>query len=317
MPENNIELSIVIPFYKGERYIPRLLASLAESMKVVGAPFHVEVIVIIDSMDSDTAVVKAILSELELASPMFFVSLYKNNTNLGVAMSRNAGKRMATGKFITFIDQDDYVDKAYFGALKANLSEKYDFFLLNGLLTYETNNFKREIFIYRYRVTFGIIACSNFIITPGIVVMNRSKVNHDFRQVSEKRAGSDDWAFYLEMLSNPKRKYRYIMDHLFYYVVHEHNFHHGKLNFLLSQIRTIQHFQRLDPRNLTLHMKLLSLRFRLKLNLNMISVKSLTLGDLAGFLSLAWIELTSINNIIWLFLLRRSKRNMTGQEEKP
>ncbi len=316
MAENEIDLSIVIPFYKGERYISRLITSLTGSMKTAGNKFQVEIIVVIDSDDTDSAAVQELLLSLLSGAPQFFLSVQKNATNLGVAMARNTGKKMATGKFITFIDQDDYVDLAYFRALQANLSEKYDFFLLNGLLTYETNNFKRAIFVYRYRVTFGIIACSNFLITPGIMVMNRSKVTHDFRQVSAKRAGSDDWAFYLELLSGRKRRYRYIMDHLFYYVVHENNFHHSKLNFLLSQIRTIQHFQKENTGNLTLRMKVLSLRFRLKLNLQMISSKTLTPGDVAGFLSLAWIELTSINNIIWLFLLRKSKKNMTGSGAK-
>jgi hypothetical protein len=141
------------------------------------------------------------------------------------------------------------------------------------------------------------------------VVMNRKTINHDFRQVSKKRAGSDDWAFYLELLSGAHKKYKYIMDPVFYYVVHQHNFHHSKLNFLLSQIRTIQHFQKLKPGDFTLKLKVLSLKFRLKLNLSMLSMKDLTPGDIMGFFALAYIELSSINNIIWLFLLKRSKRN--------
>ncbi len=310
MPERETDLSIVVPFYKGEDYVSRLIGSLVHSMNCCSCEFSAELIIIIDSVDSETVNVESIVKPLLAGCSHFVLIVSKNLLNMGVAMSRNIGKQLATGRFITFIDQDDYVGENYFRALSNNLTEKYDFFLLNGLLTYETNNFKRAIFLYRYRITFGIIAKSNFLITPGIMVMNRKTVTHDFRQVSSKRAGSDDWAFYLELLSGPRKKYRYIMEHLFYYVVHEHNFHHSKLNFLLSQIRTIQHFQKADPHNLTLRIKVLSLKFRLKLNLSMISSKSLTASDVAGFFSLVYIELSSINNIIWLFLLRKSKKNM-------
>jgi glycosyltransferase involved in cell wall biosynthesis len=308
MTEKATDLSIVIPFYRGEPFISRLIGSLANSLKVSGSELRVEIILIIDSMESETDSVRSVIEPLLRDSLQTIFLVHKNEMNVGVAMSRNIGKKMASGRFITFIDQDDYVDEAYFAALSRNLSEEFDFFLLNGLLTYETNDFKRAIFIYRYRVTFGIIAKSNFLITPGIMVMNRKTVTHDFRQVSSKRAGSDDWAFYLELLSGKRKRYKYIMDQLFYYVVHEHNFHHSKLNFLLSQIRTIQHFQKADPRNLTLRIKVASLKFRLKLNLSMISLKTLNASDVAGFLSLAYIELSSINNIIWLFLLQKSKR---------
>lgn len=308
MLKRETDLSIVIPFFKGENYITRLINSLAGSMKCSEGDFQVEIIIVIDSVSSQKEIILSLVQPLLAELAQFTLILIRNEINMGVARSRNIGKKLARGRFITYIDQDDYVDEKYFAVLSRNLNEEYDFFLLNGLLTYETNNFKRAIFIYKYRVTFSIIAKSNFLITPGIMIMNRKKVTHDFRQVSSKRAGSDDWAFYLELLSGRPKKYKYLMDSLFYYVVHEHNFHHSKLNFLLSQIRTIQHFQKADPRNLTLKIKVSSLKFRLKLNLSMISVKTLNYSDVAGFLSLAYIELSSINNIIWLFLLKRSKK---------
>jgi len=304
------DLSIVIPFYRGMRFLPRLLNSLNSSLNFSISSLLVEIIVVIDSVETEVDQVRIVGNPMFDKNDSVSFTIVKNDRNLGVAMSRNVGKKMASGKFITFIDQDDYVDLGYFKALQSNLSDKYDFFLLNGILSYETNNFKRAIFIYRYRINFGIIAKSNFLITPGIMVMNRRSITHDFRQVSSKRAGSDDWAFYLELLSGKQKKYKYIMDHVFYYVVHEHNFHHSKLNFLLSQIRTIQHFQKFSPHNLTLGLKVLSLKFRLKLNLSMITWEGFNASDMAGFLALAYIELTSINNIIWLFLLKRSKRRL-------
>jgi hypothetical protein len=42
----------------------------------------------------------------------------------------------------------------------------------------------------------------------------------------------------------------------------------------------------------------------------MITWEGFNASDMAGFLALAYIELTSINNIIWLFLLKRSKRRL-------
>ena len=308
MQESKTDLSIIIPFFKGGQFLPRLISSLMNSLEHSGNSISIEIIVIIDSPETEISQIRTIVESLTRQNEKVVLSILKNEKNLGVSMSRNKGKSVSTGRFTTFIDQDDYVDEEYFQVLKQNLSEKYDFFLLNGTLIYEQNGFKRLIFLYRYRLSFGIIAKSNFLITPGIIVFKRTSVYHDFRQVSPKHPGSDDWAFYLELLAGGRKKYKFIMKPVFYYVVHEHNFHHAKLNFLLSQLHTIQYFTKRYPDNINLRLKQNSLKFRLKLNLSLLSLKSLSLADVAGFLSLVWIELTSFNNILWLFLQRRSKR---------
>ncbi len=295
------DISIVVPFFNGEKFLPHLTGSLLASLKASSGNLLVELIVIIDSPGSDISTVSSLLGRvLDESGPIRQVFL-KNDVNLGVAASRMAGQSMATGKFLTFIDQDDYVGLSYFSVLEKNLSDTVSFFLLNGELEYESQHTHRPILYYHNKLSFNKIARANFLITPSMLVFNTTRVRCDFRQVSARHPGSDDWACYLELLSDRSVQYKFIADRIIHYVIHEENYHHDKFNFLISQIRTIEYFQLKFPGNRTIKMKRLSLQFRLKLNLSMIRISRLTLGDVAGFISLAYIELTSINNLIWLF----------------
>ncbi|MEI6681149.1 MAG: glycosyltransferase [Bacteroidota bacterium] len=295
------DISIVVPFYNGEKFLPHLTGSLLASLKASSGNLSVELIVIIDSPGSDISTVSALLGRvLDETCPVRQIIL-KNDVNLGVAASRMTGQSVATGRFLTFIDQDDYVGLPYFSVLEKNLSDKFSFFLLNGDLEYESEQTHRPILYYHNKLSFNKIARANFLITPSLLVFNTGRVHCDFRQVSARHPGSDDWACYLALLSDKSVKYKFIGDRIIHYVIHEENYHHDKFNFLVSQVRTIEYFQRKFPANRTLKIKHLSLQFRLKLNLSMIRISRLTRGDVAGFVSLAYIELTSINNLIWLF----------------
>jgi len=295
------DISIVVPFYHGEKFIARLAGSLLASLKASSGKLIVELIVIIDAPGSDISTVSSLLGRvLDETSPVRQIFL-KNEVNLGVAASRMRGQSVATGKFLTFIDQDDFVGLSYFPVLEKNLSDTAGFLVLNGELEDESQHTRRPILYYHNKLSFNKIARANFLITPSLLVFNTGRVRCDFRQVSARHPGSDDWACYLELLSDKSVKYRFIGDRVIHYVIHEENYHHDKFNFLISQIRTIEYFQRKFPRNRTLKIKRLSLQFRLKLNLSMIRISRLTRGDVAGFVSLAYIELTSINNLIWLF----------------
>ena len=298
--DQGTDISIVIPFFNGEKFLPRLVKSLCESYEASDGVFKVQLVVIIDSTGSDISQVETLLEHLTAGCGNISHVIQKNETNFGVAGSRTIGKSRSSGKYITYIDQDDYVDVSYFSTLEKNLTGEFDFFVLNGYVEFEKQKIRRPVFYYHNRLTFSKIVRSNFLITPGLLVFNKDRITCEFRQVSMKHPGSDDWAFYLELLSDRKLKYKFIRETLIHYVVHDENFHHDKFNFIVSQIRTIQYFKRKHPRNLVVKMKLSSLHFRLKLNLSMISVSTLTLADISGFFSLLFIELFSINNITWL-----------------
>ena len=94
-------LTIIIPVYNVERYIERCLKSVFESG--AGNNPEVEVIVVNDGTPDHSM---EIVAEFEKAYDNLIII---NQANAGLSAARNAGLRIARGKYIWFIDSDDYV----------------------------------------------------------------------------------------------------------------------------------------------------------------------------------------------------------------
>lgn len=98
--KNNSYISIIVPAYNAERYIKKCLESL------VNQTFYnnLELIVVDDGSTDDT---KNILDDYEVKYKN--VKVYHTDNN-GVSNARNYGLEQACGKYITFVDADDWVD---------------------------------------------------------------------------------------------------------------------------------------------------------------------------------------------------------------
>lgn len=95
--QENRKISVIIPVYNQERYIPQCLDSILS--QALGA---FEVICIDDgSTDSSGAILDAYAAK----DPRIRVV---HRENKGVGPTRNEGLTMARGKFVTFMDPDDY-----------------------------------------------------------------------------------------------------------------------------------------------------------------------------------------------------------------
>ena len=93
-------ISIIIPVYQAERFIEKAVKSACEQEGVS------EVILVEDG--STDGSLKICESLTELYSPLVQLYSHKNNKNLGAGASRNLGIKKTTGKFIAFLDADDY-----------------------------------------------------------------------------------------------------------------------------------------------------------------------------------------------------------------
>lgn len=94
-------LSIVIPTFNMEMYIERCLISvLTSSYK------NLEVIIVDDGSEDDTVKLCRKIAERDSLKRVKIIE----KKHEGVMEARNAGISVAQGKFITFIDADDYID---------------------------------------------------------------------------------------------------------------------------------------------------------------------------------------------------------------
>ncbi len=109
------KISIIIPVYNGEKYLDRCINSiLSQSYKNFEALF-------LDDGSKDKSL--KILKKYEKFDSR--IKVYHHD-NVGVAKTRNEGIKRATGEYITFLDNDDYLDKDF---LKNYLEkcQNYDF----------------------------------------------------------------------------------------------------------------------------------------------------------------------------------------------
>ncbi len=94
-----IPVSVVVPCYRSAQTIGRALASVAKQTARV-----MEVIVIDDASDADTAVV---LRELQTRYGADWLRIIRLESNVGPASARNTGWNAARGDYVAFLDADD------------------------------------------------------------------------------------------------------------------------------------------------------------------------------------------------------------------
>ncbi len=101
-----MKLSVIVPVYNVEKFLPRCLDSLLRQGMDVG---EWEVICVNDGSPDNCG---AILAEYEKKYPCVFKVITQENRGSGAA--RNAGLKVARGEWVGFLDSDDYViDKGY------------------------------------------------------------------------------------------------------------------------------------------------------------------------------------------------------------
>lgn len=95
-------ISVIIPVYNVEKYVERCIKSILKQT------YHnIEVIVVNDgSTDNSGMICKKIIKGDKRC-------VYKEKQNGGLSDARNFGVELATGKYVTFIDSDDYVEADY------------------------------------------------------------------------------------------------------------------------------------------------------------------------------------------------------------
>lgn len=114
MTTENPKISVIVPVYKVERYLPRCLDS------ILAQTFTDWECILIDDGSPDNS--GAICDEYAKKDSRFQVV---HQENKGVSAARNAGLDAARGEWIGFVDSDDWVEKNF-------LHELYDKACLNN-----------------------------------------------------------------------------------------------------------------------------------------------------------------------------------------
>lgn len=126
------KISIIIPCYNVEKYVEKCIKSIMNQTYS-----ELEVIVIDDKSTDGTY---DVLLKLKKEYNDRFI-LLQNEKNSGLAYTRNFGVKKATGKYIGFIDSDDYVAPDYYEVLVEKiLNDKSDLVVNDIQLVDESGN---------------------------------------------------------------------------------------------------------------------------------------------------------------------------------
>lgn len=114
------KISIIVPVYNGSQRILKCLDS------IMAQTYHdIEVIILNDgSNDSSNEIIRLHMERFLNSGRTI---KYEYHINQGVAKTRNHGIDIATGDYITFVDQDDYLTQDYVeNYMKYVQQEEYD-----------------------------------------------------------------------------------------------------------------------------------------------------------------------------------------------
>ena len=109
------KISVIVPVYNTEKYIGKCIMSiLNQTMQ------DIEIIIVNDgSTDNSENIIKEIINNNDTKIEI----KYFLKENGGLSEVRNYGVKQATGKYLSFVDSDDYIDKNLYKNLEKYIDE--------------------------------------------------------------------------------------------------------------------------------------------------------------------------------------------------
>lgn len=122
-----LEISIIIPIYNVETYIKKCFESIVEQKNM----FNVEIICIDDGSTDNSGQI----CEYYAKKDKRFKVIHQKNA--GVAIARNVGLKIASGKYIAWVDPDDYLSKNWYEKISVYIKKDIDVIFFDYLLINE------------------------------------------------------------------------------------------------------------------------------------------------------------------------------------
>lgn len=117
---NNIRLSIIVPVYNVEKYLSECIQSI-----ILAYREGIEIILIDDgSTDNSGEICDKYSEEYQYIT-------VKHRNNGGLSAARNTGIKLAKGKYIWFVDSDDYIENDSIEIILKKIIEDKDIIICN------------------------------------------------------------------------------------------------------------------------------------------------------------------------------------------
>lgn len=133
-------VSIIIPIYNSSKFLTNLLNNLVSQSYE-----NIEIVLIDDGSKDDSLQICKKFQQQDKRIKII------SKENGGVSSARNKGIEIANGKYITFIDSDDNINRNYINTLISNVEE-------NSVVKINTKNALRETIIPREKYIKDIVS---------------------------------------------------------------------------------------------------------------------------------------------------------------
>lgn len=214
--DNKLLISIILPVYNTEKYLNRCLDSIFLQQEN-----DLEVIIVNDCSPNTDLCRDIVHSYINNSYNVIYI---ENKENLGSAWSRLNDLSYARGKYIHFVDSDDWLHKDSYKIIKKYLKKNYDLLYFNGEYASDDRTWEFDFHIsgdytrYGKRVAFDDMFFNDAQgRTLWCRVFKRSlAIQGGCNMPREKTSVADDWILNLFILFF-SRNYRSISDKLYYY----------------------------------------------------------------------------------------------------
>ena len=212
-------ISVVIPYYRGAKYIARALAGVRAALDRAGAENE---IIVVDDSPND--------AEVESLAAPFGVRLLRNETNRGIAATRNAGLAAARFSVLHFLDQDDEVELEFYSASLKQIARGCRGVVMNTRII-----LKGEPSHIHFRPTFpwvlrhllrdrAALKHHVYVKSVGQLVITR-EILSPFLDIRPQ--GADDQFAFARLLRDQRGSLGYVGEPLLRYHLHELNYSHS------------------------------------------------------------------------------------------
>lgn len=197
------DISVIVPIYKGQKYIPYWLDIVeknASSLKALS--LRCELIFVNDFPEEDIEI-------SDQHDRGFTLKVLDSCENRGIHGARAYGLEHAEGYWVVFGDQDDKITDDYMVKQIGSIGDA-DGVICNGYIKYFCKNISNLI----YRNSDGqeaarklphYLSTGNPIASPGQVMLKKDAIPDAWRQHILKMNGADDYFLWILMLKEGKR----------------------------------------------------------------------------------------------------------------
>ncbi|MBM6840543.1 glycosyltransferase family 2 protein [[Clostridium] spiroforme] len=188
-----MDVSVIIPYYKGKKYLDSLLDMLDKNNQQ--QQYQMEVIFVND-YPQETLIIEG--------QHNYDVIVLNNEVNMGIHHTRVNGLNKAKGKYILFLDQDDQISENYLSSQLAHINDA-DVCISNGIMESETEKhliYKNKRSQDYLKKQIGFIKVRDLIVSPGQCLIKKESIPTFWKENFLTVNCADDYMLFLLMIDN-------------------------------------------------------------------------------------------------------------------